>query len=152
MIFMIGYKKVLSNMNKILSILNKFDLLYYACYIICRKNFPYKGAGSEMASALELLTTLPLIFFFMGIFSLNINRLYVENWKFYIIFVLIILVKLDNFLKKYHINRHDEVIAKYEHIKSIWKCLVIYSIYSLVVLTALIISGIFWYYRVHGYI
>ena len=139
-------------MKGLLKILNLFDLLYYVCDRITRKNFPSGVIGREMASGTELFLTLAVIFFFLGVFSIDVGIIFADSWRFYVAFLIIVVMIIDNSLIHYHLSRQKYVMTKYKHITSMWKCILFYALYNVVVIILVILSGMFWNYRIHGHI
>ena len=139
-------------MKVFLKILNIFDLLYYVCDRIMRKNSPSGVIGREVASGTELFLTLAVIFFFLGVFSIDAGQIFADSWRFYVAFLIIVVMIIDNSLIHYHLSRQKYVMTKYKHITSIWKCILIYALYNVVVIILVLLSGMFWNYRVHGHI
>ncbi len=140
-------------MDKLLYIFRVYDLLYYASYRICMKskNFSSSVAGYWLTETSEQLGILALCFFFLGILSIGLDYIF-DNWKFYVIAVLIIYGFISRVLHQYHLSRHDAIIEKYSYIKSLRVCWLIYIAYGIITIALLISAGMFWNYRIHGHI
>ena len=133
-------------MKVFLKILNIFDLLYYANYVLGTrsKNFTSKEAGMWYTDMLEICFFVGILFFILGLFSIDIRGTYKGAKEFYLIIALVINYGLYNVLREYHTSRHEEIIKKYAHITNVWICLLISLSYCVAIIAFDIFIGMFY--------
>jgi uncharacterized membrane protein YidH (DUF202 family) len=132
--------------DNILEMFKIFDLLYYANYVLGTrsKNFTSKEAGMWYTDMLEICFFVGVLFFILGIFSIDIRGTYKEAKEFYLVIALVIMSGLYKFLGKYHTSRHEEIIKKYAHITNVWICLLISLSYCVAIIAFDIFIGMFY--------
>ena len=132
--------------DNILEMFKIFDLLYYANYVLGTrsKNFTSKEAGMWYTDMLEICFFVGILFFILGLFSIDIRGTYKGAKEFYLIIALVINYGLYNVLREYHTSRHEEIIKKYAHITNVWICLLISLSYCVAVAAFDVVIGIFY--------
>ena len=136
--------------DNILEMFKIFDLLYYANYVLGTrsKNFTSKEAGMWYTDMLEICFFVGILFFILGLFSIDIRGTYKGAKEFYLIIALVINYGLYNVLREYHTSRHEEIIKKYAHITNVWICLLISLSYCIHTITFAIFICMFYSKRV----
>lgn len=132
-----------------------FDPLYYAsCKTFMRSgNFHNPlTAGYWLTGMVELLFILSILLFLLGCFSINLHTDNNTVRRISGAIIIILFLKFDDLLRSFHAKRHKEIMKKYSFINSQFTCWMIHLVYEIAIVAIVILSGMFWNFRVSGHI